>query len=71
VIEPFTIQSCETRKGTKYTVNEWKCPICNKEKSTLFIDDEWCHGDSEASYHFGSEHKKGCIDCIIAVSNKP
>jgi hypothetical protein len=38
----------ETRRGTQYEVCEWTCPKCRKPRSTLYIDGEWCHGES---YH--------------------
>lgn len=58
---------CETSKGTPYTVEKWTCPICKEHKSTLLIDDEWCHGDAHASQFYLGEHKDGCSKCILAL----
>ncbi len=64
-IVTIEIRNYETRKGTAYTVERWLCPICNKEKSTLYIDGEWCHGDSRASHHHNGQNDYGCADCIL------
>lgn len=45
MIEPTEKKQLETRKGTHYEIWKWVCPQCKKERSTLFIDDEICHGE--------------------------
>jgi hypothetical protein len=44
--DPHETQARTTRKGTAYEVVKWTCQKCGKVRSTLYIDDEWCHGDS-------------------------
>jgi hypothetical protein len=44
--DPHEKQARTTRRGTAYEVVKWTCQKCGKERSTLYIDDEWCHGDS-------------------------
>jgi len=67
MIEPDELRNCETDNGTKYTIEKWTCPICGEQKSTLIIDDEWCHGDSQAAHFYNGEHKEGCSACILAL----
>lgn len=45
---PDLTEMRETRRGTQYEVLKWTCPSCDTKRSTLYIDGEWCHGDS---YH--------------------
>lgn len=56
-----------TDEGTIYIIEKWTCPICNEKKSTLFIDNEWCHGDSRSAHFFKGESKEGCSKCIFAT----
>lgn len=48
ILTPDETHQRETRAGTKYEVVKWTCPKCFGKRSTLYIDDEWCHGES---YH--------------------
>ena len=67
MIKPEEVLNCETGNGTKYSIKKWTCPICNEQKSTLFIDGEWCHGDLQAAYFYNEEHAEGCSTCILAL----
>ena len=65
ILHPDLTHMRETRRGTQYEIAEWTCPKCNKPRSTLYIDGEWCHGES---YHmaFGkgqSEPAEQCGTC--------
>ena len=44
--DPHETRQRETRRGTAYEVVKWACQKCGKARSTLYIDDEWCHGDT-------------------------
>ena len=48
IVNPEETRQCETRAGTRYEIAQWTCPMCSQPRSTLYIDDEWCHGES---YH--------------------
>jgi len=54
-----------TDKGTEYTVEKWTCDLCKKPKSTLYIDDEWCHGDGHACSSKDGRFISGCTDCVL------
>ena len=56
-----------TDRGTQYSIEKWVCPICNQEKSTLVIDGEWCHGDSEGSSHSMGKSIEVCAKCILKI----
>lgn len=43
--DPYETHKRTTREGTPYEVVKWACQKCGKVRSTLYIDDEWCHGD--------------------------
>lgn len=64
-IETGNIRHRMTQHGTKYSIEEWICPICEEEKSTLYIDGEWCHGDSMCSYFSNVKSMHGCAQCIL------
>lgn len=67
MIEPTEKQQRETRQGTPYEIWKWVCPQCNKERSTLYLDGEWCHGDGQvASSSPGLESpgwRERCSEC--------
>ncbi len=58
----------ETQKGTEYQIEKWKCQLCGEDKSTLSIDGEWCHGDSQAAHFHRGKYVQGCSKCIIKRS---
>ena len=53
----------ETGKGTKYTIAKWTCPNCGKANSTMYMDGEWCHGDSLSTRMVEGEITTGCGSC--------
>jgi len=71
MIKPSCIREMETEKGTLYQIEKWICPICKQGKSTLYIDDEWCHGDSYGSrYGGGLEPLEGCTECLMTANEE-
>lgn len=73
MIDPHTTRQSETAHGTPYEIWKWTCPKCSQERSTLYIDDEWCHGDTQCTT-FGPEKTKdgkwvthsACGHCVRA-----
>lgn len=65
MIPSTKVRHCKTDKGTEYTIEEWICPICKKEKSTLIIDDELCHGDGEGARFYNGGIVEGCVSCVL------
>ena len=71
MIEPHEVRHNETEAGTKYQIEKWTCPECNQEKSTLIIDGEWCHGDSQGAT-FGpklGQKWEGCVECLTKMAS--
>lgn len=70
-MEPHDKRLLETRSGTKYEVWKWTCPACKQERSTLYIDGEWCHGHGQTA----SSNKNGwyerCDECWKNEINSP
>lgn len=64
------IRNNETRAGTKYQIEKWTCPHCHEQKSTLLIDDQWCHGDVLAASFYNGESCSGCVKCTMEISAK-
>ena len=56
ILHPDLTHMRETRRGTLYEICEWTCPKCAKPRSTLYIDGEWCHGES---YHIAFGKGRG------------
>lgn len=48
ILDPDELLHRETGNGTAYEVAKWTCPKCGQSCTTLYIDNEWCHGES---YH--------------------
>lgn len=73
MIEPTSKREMETRHGTPYEIWEWVCPQCQKKRSTLYIDGEWCHGDVQvARSEAGSnEWKYMCGECCAGENDSP
>jgi hypothetical protein len=75
-----TVSERETHSGTKYRIARWTCPNCGKACSCIYVDDEWCHGDSLA-ISFGPEtdadgiktshHKCGACWATDRVQSQP
>ena len=53
----------ETGNGTKYSIAKWTCPSCGKANSTMYLDGEWCHGDSLTTSIVEGEATTGCGSC--------
>jgi len=73
VAEDFcgVLQECserETRAGTKYSVCKWACPTCHSACSVLYIDDEWCHGDSLTIEFVGGAKTIKCGKCWLSAT---
>lgn len=49
-----TIARRWTDAGTEYQIAKWICPNCSKACSCIYVDNEWCHGDS-LTISFGPE----------------
>jgi len=58
----------ETRAGTKYSVCKWACPTCHSACSVLYIDDEWCHGDSLTIEFVGGAKTIKCGKCWLSAT---
>ena len=56
ILHPDLTHMRETRRGTQYEICEWTCPKCAKPRSTIYIDGEWCHGES---YHIAFGKGRG------------
>lgn len=60
-------RNIQTLKGTKYQVEKWSCQLCGQDKSTLYIDEEWCHGDTKAANFCRGKYLQGCGPCIMDI----
>ena len=60
---PELVYDRETGKGTKYSIAKWTCPTCRKANSTLYLDGEWCHGDSLSIKYEEGERLVRCGSC--------
>ena len=54
-----------TDKETEYLIEKWVCSLCEQEKSTCYIDGEWCHGDSQSAHFDSTGRVDGCSTCIL------
>lgn len=72
MIEPTEVRNDQTQAGTAYTIEKWTCPVCKGQKSSLYIDGEWCHGDSQSLSITGGKGVtfEGCFDCLAKIDGK-
>ena len=61
----------ESSAGTKYQVCKWTCPKCSRACSVLYLDDEWCHGDSLCISHEDGLRTIACGKCWLSDGREP
>jgi hypothetical protein len=73
MIKTLDSREHETGQGTKYTIEDWRCSVCEEVKQTLYIDGEACFGDTQAAKsHFGgTPGMSACADCILFNEGHP
>lgn len=57
----------ETASGTPYRIYKWTCPTCAKACTMLYLDNEWCHGDSMVIVYKDGERRVMCSACWLGA----
>jgi hypothetical protein len=71
VFDPDETWRRQTGAGTKYEVAKWTCPKCRQQRSTLYIDDEWCHGESFGISYVDGVRSERCGTCARKETAPP